>query len=296
MIIFISVLILIVAVLSLSRICFKMAFSADDSIRNVHRRIPSREQYQKYRETTLRYIDELESLPCESVSVISCDGLKLTGRYYEGDDSLPLAVCIHGYKSTGIRDFCAGFRILRKHGFPVLLADQRGHGDSEGTTICFGIREYNDVCTWANMFSNREIVLFGVSMGASSVLMAADRLPSNVRCIIADSPYDSAAEIIAKVAKDRKLPAGILMPFIALAARLYGGFSIYEKTASEAVSSSDIPVLVIHGQRDAFVPSYMSKNIPGKHIIFSDADHCMSCMVHPEEYDKQIMDFIGTKS
>lgn len=105
MIIFISVLILIAAVLSLSRICFRMAFSADDSIRNVHRRIPSREQYQKYRETTLRYIDELESLPCESVSVISCDGLKLTGRYYEGDDSLPLAVCIHGYKSTGIRDF-----------------------------------------------------------------------------------------------------------------------------------------------------------------------------------------------
>ena len=294
MTILISLLIPAAAVLTLTRICFMMAFRADDSIRNVHRRIPSREQYRKYRETTLKYIDELDSLPYETVTVSSYDGLALTGRYYEGCSSLPLAVCIHGYKSSGIRDFCGGSRILRKHGFPVLLADQRGHGDSEGGTICFGIREYHDVCTWADRFSDREIILFGVSMGASSVLMAADRLPSNVRCIIADSPYDSAAEIIRKVAKDRKLPAGLLMPFIALAARLYGGFSIYEKTASKAVSDSDIPVLVIHGGSDEFVPSCMSESIPGKRITFSDADHCMSYMVHPEEYEEEIMNFIKT--
>lgn len=273
-------------------ICYFSAFRSDRKKSDDHRRIPGRKQYQEYKEITLSYIDDLDRLPHETLCTMSFDGLSLNAAYYDAGEDTPLAICMHGYKSSGIRDFCAGSRILFDAGFSILLPDQRGHGKSEGRSICFGIKEWRDVCRWAEMFPDRNIVLFGTSMGGSSVLMAADSVPSNTAGIIADSPYDSAREIIREVAVKRNLPARILMPFISLSARIFAGFSIDEKTASDAVSRSDTPVLIIHGDSDEFVPASMSEKIPGKRLIFKDADHCMSCMVHPQEYKKAVTEFI----
>ena len=72
-------------------------------------------------------------------------------------------------------------------GHNLLLIDERAHGRSEGRTITFGIQERWDVESWARFAVERfgadvQIILYGVSMGAATVLMAAGLdLPENVK-------------------------------------------------------------------------------------------------------------------
>lgn len=289
---------MLLADLGLSYAAFKEAFHSPASLRNRHYRVPKREQYQKFKPLTLKYIAELDTKPYEKVQVKSHDGLTLTGRYYKGKEDMPLAICVHGYKSTPLRDFCGGGRILEKLGFSLLLIDQRGQGNSDGDTMCFGIRERKDLNAWIDAFSDgRDVYLVGVSMGASTVLMAAPNMPPCVKGIIADSPYNSAKEIICCVAEEMGFPPKAAYFFIKQGANLFGGFDPEETTCAESVMETDIPILIIHGEADVFVPPYTSENIKGKtvrRITFEGADHGMSFMVDPERYERIVLDFIKT--
>ena len=58
-----------------------------------------------------------------------------------------------------------------------LHIDQRAAGESEGKYIGFGVLESRDCCLWAQYIAKRfgpdqKIILAGLSMGASTVLMA----------------------------------------------------------------------------------------------------------------------------
>lgn len=282
--------------LGLSYAAYKEAFHSPASLRNRHYRVPKREQYQKYKSLTMKYIAELDAKPYEKVQVESHDGLILTGRLYKGREEMPLAICVHGYKSTPLRDFCGGGRILEKLGFNLLLIDQRGQGNSEGTDMCFGIKERRDINTWIKAYADgRDVYLVGVSMGATTVLMSAPELPSCVKGIIADSPFNSAREIICCVAEDMGFPPKAAYFFIKQGANLFGGFDPEETTCAESVKNTDIPILIIHGEADAFVPPYTSESIKGstvKRVTFEGADHGMSFMVDQERYERTVLDFI----
>lgn len=62
-------------------------------------------------------------------------------------------------------------------GFNLLLVDQRAQNGSAGRYITFGVRESRDVRPWVELhnreFGPEPVFLGGVSMGATTVLMAA---------------------------------------------------------------------------------------------------------------------------
>lgn len=283
--------------LGLSYAAYREAFHSPASLRNRHYRIPNGKQYQQFKPRTLRNIAELDATPYEKVQVTSHDGLKLTGRYYKGKEGMPLAICVHGYKSTPLRDFCGGGKILENLGFSLLLIDQRGQGDSEGTDMCFGILEHKDLTAWIDAFADgKDVYLVGVSMGASTVLMAAPDMPPCVKGIIADSPYNSAKEIICCVAKEMGFPPKAAYVCIKQGANLFAGFDPEEMTCAERVAKSNIPILIIHGEGDTFVPSYTSESIKGDNVTrvtFEGADHALSFMTDSERYERTVIDFLN---
>ena len=187
----------------------------------------------------------------------------------------------------------------------TLVVDQRAHGNSEGNTMTFGVLERHDCLRWADYaakrFGNdRKIFLSGVSMGAATVLMAASLpLPENVSGIIADCPYSTPGAIIRKVISDMHAPATLLYPFVALGAFLYGGFCIWEESPLHAVTNTKIPVLLIHGSEDKFVPSHMSTWIydrcgGDRYIeLFPGAGHGGCCATDPKRYEKILRSFTG---
>lgn len=270
-------------------------------------RVPKAPQYLPIRERMFEYVSELQSRPFEQIFIKNRNNKTLAARVYKTTKGAPVDICFHGWKGNSIRDFCGGARLSIKMGHNLILVDQRGQGQSFGHTMTFGIKEKYDVQDWCNWavenFPDSEINLFGVTMGAATVIMASNlNLPSQVKHIIADSPYSSAIKIIRKVCDvDMKLSSRLLYPFLVGSAFIFGHFRITDKksTGDFSVKNSKIPVLIIHGDEDLFVPCAMSGTMETanpaivKRIVFQGAGHGLSYMIDTERYEKSVIDFIN---
>ncbi|MBR2860999.1 MAG: alpha/beta hydrolase [Clostridia bacterium] len=260
------------------------------------------EQYDAVREkldATTKTVSEAEFQPVE---IIAQDGVKLRGKYYHYADGAPMDIIFHGYRSRANHDCGGGYLLARDLGHNVILPDQRAHGESGSNTITFGIKERYDCLEWikfaCTMQPDVKIVISGVSMGAATVLMASELdLPENVKGIIADCAFSSPIEIILMESEKMGIPKQLAKPFIKLSARLMGGFNVEEASAREAVKNAKVPILLVHGEDDKFVPCRMSydiyENCTGdkKLITFEGAGHGLSFLVDAERYKKEINEF-----
>ena len=261
-------------------------------------------QMDPYRDRVRAMIEKINAIPYEPVEIVSFDGLKLRGRYYRASDGAPLELCFHGYRGTPSRDFSGGAAAHMERGHNVLLVEERAHCGSEGHYITMGVRERFDCAAWVRYAVDRfgpdtAIVLNGISMGAATVLMASGLdLPENVRGVIADCPFTSPAAISKKVLReDMHLPMAVY-PFLALGARLFAGFGLREADAAEAVKTNDLPVLLIHGEDDRFVPCDMSRQIaaarPGIRLeTFPGAGHGLSFLADEARFTAAVDDFLA---
>ena len=297
------VLILVLLALLTAYITWRIAFYNPLVREEKPYELPKGEQYEQGREGMLALIAEMDAIPYERVAITARDGMQLSGRYYHVADGAPVQIQMHGYRGNGIRDFCGGNKLAREAGQNTLVIDQRAHGKSGGSTICFGVKERFDCLDWINYTLRRfgpetEIFISGVSMGAATVLMAAGLdLPDNVLGVIADSPYSAPEEIICKVCRDMKLPPALFWPFIRLGARLFGGFDPCAASAVDALRHARVPVMIIHGEDDRFVPCAMSRELAAacaseiRLETFSGAGHGLSFIVDFDRYKRATNEF-----
>lgn len=299
----ITLFLLALSILFLSYFAYRKAFFSPRANRTA---IAATEgpQFEPHRDAMRRIFVQLAERPYEDVTIQSHDGLTLYGRYYHIRDGAPLGIAFHGYRSCAMTDFAGGSELCFEMGQNLLLVDQRSHGKSQGDTITFGILERLDCLNWVNYAAQRfhcDILLYGLSMGAATVLMAsALDLPPNVKGIVADCPYSSPECIIRKVCKQMGFPPSLTFPFIRLGGLLFGRFDVCKTTAAEAVRHSKVPVLIIHGESDGFVPCEMSEDVlnacpslVARHT-FPGADHGISYLVDTPRYKKVVSDFINS--
>ena len=253
-------------VLLISYICFRMAFYADRKPEKLADEfdIPDSSIYGGYRDLLVQWMKAAKALPHEDISIESFDGLTLWGTYFECAPGAPIEILFHGYRGHANREMSGAVRRCHSLGHNALIVDQRACGRSGGNVITFGVNESRDCLHWVNYVVKRwpdvKIILAGVSMGAGTVVMATARnLPENVIGVLADCGYTSPKDIIKKVISvDMHLPANLAYPFVQLGARLFGHFNIDELAPIDAVRNTKIPILLIHGQEDDFVPCEMS--------------------------------------
>lgn len=249
----------------------------------------------------------LAAAPYESVQITADDGIPLAARYYHHADGAPVAIIFHGYKGFARRDGMGGYTLCKKLGCNVLLPDQRSHGASGGHTITMGVKERYDCRAWAywaykHFGPDTPLFLMGVSMGASTVLLAsALDLPETVRGIIADCGYTSPREITRKVLLQQAphVPVGPVYTIGRLGTLLFGKFDPEDVDCRLALAKTRIPVLFLHGEADDFVPCAMSREnyeacasrkrlttIPG-------AGHAVAYYVDTPAYEKAVTDFVA---
>lgn len=199
----------------------------------------------------------------ETVYIESHDGLQLAGHWLDAGTKRTL-ILVHGYRSRAYRDFSCVAEYYRSLGFNLLLIDQRSHGESEGRFICFGAKEKYDCLRWAEYVEKRvggTIVLDGISMGATTVLLASgEQLPKSVKGVIADCGFTSPGDIMLKVMEtDIGVRCRPLFQLVALMIRLRAGFDVFGCSTVEAVKKCRVPVLLLHGTDDRFVPCWMTE-------------------------------------
>lgn len=266
--------------------------------------IPESNLYNDHREKMLECIRDMENTPYEEVNVQSFDGYRLYGKLYNIKKGAPVMIFFHGYHGTSSWDGYGFFKICKNNGINILMADERAHGKSEGKAITFGVRERYDCKSWTEYAVDRfgkdtDIFLAGVSMGAATVMMAAELgLPENVRAIVADCGYSEPSAIIKENVRRMKIPVKPVYFLINLGAHIFGHFNLQETTALRAVRKTDIPILFIHGKQDSVVPMYMAEelyeNCAGTkgRVVIEGADHANSAMADYSSYEKAVMEFL----
>lgn len=301
---YLIILIIVIIILGISYYAFRIAFLAPPHLDANHYFVPEGEQYDEVREGIRKSVARMAARSYESVTITSFDGCKLFARYYHVQDGAPVQIFFHGYKSSSLLDSSGGSYFAQQLGHNAIVVDQRSHGQSSGNVITFGIKERKDCLRWIEYAIERlgkdvPIILSGLSMGAATVLMACDlNLPPNVKGIIADCPYSSPKEIIMKVSRDMHFPPRLMLPFIWLGGFLFGQFNLFESSAIEAVKTSEIPILILHGDADELVPFEMSRSMlscGAKDITlesFAGAGHGLSYIIIPDKYERVVLEFV----
>lgn len=248
----------------------------------------------------IQYLNDRGAVDLHAVSY---DGLKLRARWLPAQDARGTVLLFHGYRSCGLADFSVVIPFYHGLGFNLLIADQRSHGKSEGKYITFGIREHRDVLTWIEYhnenFGPLPIYLCGMSMGATTVLMAAGRpLTPNVRGICADCGFTSPKEILASVMRGKHVPAFPLLHIAGWYTRIFAGFAINEYSTVRAMETCRVPVILVHGTEDHFVPCQMSKlafeacGSEKQLILVEGATHGTSYLTDMPRCQKALRDFL----
>ncbi len=186
-------------------------------------------------------------------------------------------------------------------GLNLLLVHQRAQGKSEGKYMTFGVRERRDVHTWVKWHTERfgkdvPILLAGISMGASTVLMACgEPFEGNVRAAFVDCGFTNPKAIFTAVAREIHLPAFLFVPAVGLWCRCFAGFRAAEYSTLDAVKKMTLPVLFAHGEADTFVPCEMTKqnyeacaSADKTLLLVPGAKHGQSFPVAPERYTAEI--------
>ncbi len=243
----------------------------------------------------------------EKLNIQSDDHLSLSARYVKQEKPANTTVIVaHGYmnSSLGMGNYAEMFYNM---GYDVLVPDNRAHGESEGKYVGFGWLDRLDYVKWINEIikakgESENIILFGVSMGASTVMMTSgEELPSQVKLVIADCGYDSVKNELTYQLKDMfNLPSFPLIPLTSAYSKIRAGYSFGEADAVKQLQHNNLPLLLIHGDIDDFVPTefvyqlYDATQGEKELVIFEGANHAESFKSDPKKYESTVKNFIST--
>ena len=247
----------------------------------------------------------------ETVMMQAFDNTKLIGHYYEREKGAPLIVFFHGLWGHSYLDGVPIYRITQKHNWNLLLCDLRAQGDSEGEFSTLGVLEKYDCLDWVEWAQNRfgdknPIFLMGVSTGASVAMMSSNLgLPKSVRGIIDDCGFTSTMEMIDVNCKSHLpdyIPTRMFDFFVEMGTSVWGHFCISKADACKAVSQTDIPILIIHGDRDTQAPLSMAYRLydscssEKQLYVVHGANHAENYRKDPEGYENVIAQFVEEHS
>lgn len=237
--------------------------------------------------------------------ITSSDNLKLHSYVVKNENpSNKWVVTVHGYTSEGL-NMSSYAKKYYDMGYNVLIPDLRSHGLSEGNYIGMGWDDRLDIISWINYILNEnpnaEIVLHGVSMGATTVLMTSgEAIPSNVKAIVTDCGYTSVWDEFAYQLDDLfSLPEFPILNVSSIVAKIRAGYFLGEASSIDQVKKSKTPILYIHGDQDDFVPYYMMEELYNatssekEMLTIKDAEHAKASEVDPETYWTTVNNFIN---
>ena len=236
--------------------------------------------------------------------ITSSDNLKLHAYEVKNENKTDKwAIVVHGYTSEG-KLLSSKAKHLYNMGYNVLVPDLRSHGTSEGNYIGMGWHDRLDIINWINYIVKNnpksEIALHGTSMGSATVLMVSgEKLPSNVKAIVADCGYTSVYDEFSYQLKQLfNLPAFPIMNFSDVVTHIRAGYCLNDASAINQVKKSTTPILYIHGDKDDFVPYYMmdelynATNSEKEKLTIEGGEHANSDLVNPKLYWSTVNSFL----
>ena len=161
--------------------------------------------------------------------------------------------------------------MLLDAGYSVLLPDSRGHGESGGEFVTYGLLERSDAIGWAHWMRGQgctEIYGLGESLGAS-ILIQASAVEPVFRAIAAECPFadlSAAGEERMRRMLPLRGPAASGVSWFVVAsgiayARVRYGLDFRQVNPVAAMRRTQTPILLIHGTADERTPFWHSQRL-----------------------------------
>jgi uncharacterized protein len=232
------------------------------------------------------------------VTLRSSDGTKLSGWYVPSRNGAAV-VLVHGGGGdrNGVRRHAL---LLARHGYGVLLYDERGRGRSGGTTQSMGWNWVPDVEAAVDYVLRqpgvRRVGALGLSTGAEVVVTAAAHDP-RVSAVVAEGLINRN---LADSAHQRTSDDITGLPYWAVtfvALRVVSGTHPPEALTDDLRAVAPRPLLVIAARRNlperVAAPTWAKAAGPTAELWLADTGHTHALATFPRRYEQRVVAFFS---
>ncbi|WP_432663972.1 alpha/beta hydrolase [Wukongibacter baidiensis] len=256
-------------------------------------------------------------LEAKEMKLTTEDGLKVWASEVFIDNPKAVIIYLSGIQQPSVTYFYGHSKWMKNNGYATILLEVRGHGNSEGNSICLGYDEVSDVKAVVDYIRGQEkydsvpIILHGVSMGGSVAINSFGCI-KEIDGLIAMSAYSSFEDVVCdQLNGSYKIPRFICKVeklIVRASLQFLFGDKVNEITPIKQIKNvGSRPVLLIASSGDTEVPPINMQRILGQapknceswlrnsseHFIIQESDFMN--MEKDREYCDRILTFIETK-
>lgn len=234
----------------------------------------------------------------QPVAFSTANGLVLRGWYIPPRNGAVILL-VHSYYGNRLQTLPVA-EMLYRHGYGILMYDQRASGESDGNTRSLGWLDIPDLGAAAAFVTSQapraQIGAFGCSSGGAIALAGAAQT-SLIAAIAIDAPsplhWREAMPPFDPRQPFQTVIMGLYYPLVMLRAG-----TLPPTTTTAAIGAyGPRPILFLStGQEveQARVQAYFDLATgPKKHANFATSSHCAAPLTHPAEYERHLVEFFN---
>lgn len=245
---------------------------------------------------------EYPNLPFENITLQS--NKRIEGWYIPCTNARGTVAMFHGYGGSRSGMLDRAYEFLNM-GYNVLLINFMGAGKSEGDQVTIGFKEAAQVTTAYNYLlrekNERNILLFGTSMGAASIMKAIADDKLKPTGIVIECPFGTMYNTVCNRFKMMQVPSFPVAAFLTFWGGVENGFWAFDHNPVDYAKSIDCPVLLLFGEKDDRVgmdeTQRIFQNIASKNKVlhtYPNAGHENYLHKYKNEWIKNIQSFLST--
>lgn len=226
---------------------------------------------------------------------------KLACWYFSVPDSKGTVIMFHGYKANKSQ-LLERASIIRAAGYNALLVDMMGAGGSTGSEVTIGYKEAVNVLDcyrYVEKRGEKNIYLFGISMGAAAIMKAVSDYDIHPAAIITEAPFARMSDAVRIRFNSIGLPYFPLGPMLVFWGGVQHGFWAFNHNPCDYARKIECPTLIIYGAKDKRVGRQeiddIDHNLKAEHkvLVFPDAGHVNFMEQYKDEWTQAVVGFIN---
>ncbi len=235
------------------------------------------------------------------ISLKTKDSLNIDAWYLAVDSAVGTICMFHGHGSSKSAIFKEAEE-FRKMRYNTLLVDFRAHGSSEGNTCTIGYGESEEVKLAYDFIKSRgenNIVLWGISMGASTITKAVKDYDLQPKKIILEMPFGTIKDAVIGRVKMMGVPTEPIASLLTFWGGAQHGFWAFGMKPQEYAKSINCPVLLQWGKNDTRVSQaeeeMLFSNIPHqnkKFVVYGNSAHESLYKKESEKWKTEVNAFL----
>jgi uncharacterized protein len=237
--------------------------------------------------------------PATAVQIESDSGATLAGWHLPIPNSSATAILLHPIRGDR-RSMLSRAKLLRAHGYSILLIDLQAHGESVGQHITMGHLEKHDVNAAVefvrDLDANQKIAIIGSSLGGAATIFANP----DVDVIVLESVYPTVTEAVHNRIKMRMgFLHHVVAPLLLVQLNPRLGISPDQLCPIDGLRQIKCPILIASGNRDEHTTMdetnriFEIANEPKKLVTFDGAEHVDLLAHDPSKYENEIIGYVN---